>query len=176
MAGASPTGDVVTDGLCMCGCGQVTSVATQNDKRNGIQKGQHRRYLKSHNHRGVPRPSDVRERISQANKGQNTGADHPRWKGGRQVRNGRVNILVGTDHPMATASGYVAEYRLVMAEALGRPLTRTEHVHHIDLDETNNDPTNLVVLTGAEHMRLHRLIDRGGLEPDEALRRVLDER
>lgn len=162
-------------GLCMCGCGGVTSIATQNDPRNGILKGQHRRYLKSHSQRGVPRTPEVRAKISAANRGTQTGVDHPRWNGGIQVRKGRRYVLVGTDHPMAAASGYVAEYRLIAATSLGRFLRPEEHVHHIDLDPSNNAADNLVVLTAAQHMRLHRLIDRRGMSPLDALDLVLGE-
>jgi hypothetical protein len=140
----------------MCGCGGVTTVATQNDPKNGIRKGEHRRYLRAHHHRGVPRTEDVRRRTSDANKGRNTGSAHPRWRGGRQIRRGRTNILVGTDHPMAMKSGYVLEYRLVMAEKLGRMLTSDEFVHHIDGDPTNNHPDNLMLVTRSEHLRIHR--------------------
>lgn len=147
--------------LCECGCGGVTNVATQNDPKNGIRKGEHRRFLRAHHHRGVPRTDDVRRRISEANTGRNTGSDNPRWNGGVQLRNGRVNRLVGVEHPMATASGYVLEYRLVMAEKLGRFLTTDEHVHHIDGDMTNNAPDNLMLVSASDHMRLHRQLARG---------------
>lgn len=146
----------------MCGCGGTTAIATQNDPRNGIRKGEHRRYLRAHHHRGVPRPPDIRRRISEANRGRNTGAQNPRWRGGVQMRQGRKNILVGVDHPMATASGYVLEYRLVMAEKLGRPLTTDELVHHIDGDPTNNHPDNLALVSRSQHMRIHRAEALGG--------------
>lgn len=159
-------------GLCMCGCGATTPLATQNDRRNGLRKGQHRRFLKSHHLRGVARTPEVRRRLSEAHKGKNTGSSNPRWKGGLQMRQGRLNRLVGVEHPMATASGYVLEYRLVMAEKLGRFLTSQEDVHHIDLNPSNNDPSNLTVLTRSEHMRVHQLIRRG-LAPRQALDDVL---
>ena len=50
----------------------------------------------------------------------------------------------------------VPEHRLVMAKKLGRPLSTNEHVHHIDLDKTNNDPSNLKIMTAAEHGAIHR--------------------
>lgn len=162
-------------GLCMCGCGGVTSRATETDYRKSILKGQHRRYLKGHHVRGVPRTDEVRRKISAANKGTKTGAEHRRWNGGRQMRRGRLYILVGSEHPMAGPSGYVAEYRLIAAEKIGRYLTTDEHVHHVDLDETNNAPDNLVVLSRSQHMRVHMLIRRRGLSPDDALATTLAE-
>lgn len=73
---------------------------------------------------------------------------------------------------MADRFGYVFEYRLVAAAVLGRMLTADEHVHHIDLDETNNTPTNLVVVNNSEHKRIHWLIKRGA-DPVGAVREVL---
>jgi hypothetical protein len=147
----------------MCGCGVLTSTAIQDDPRNGILKGQHRRFLKSHHLKGIPRSQEVRDRISAANKASaSTGEDNRRWKGGVQLRRGRKYLLVGTDHPMAKGSGgYVAEYRLVMAAKLGRNLETWEQVHHIDLDPGNNDPANLVILSRSEHMRIHQRIRKG---------------
>lgn len=57
----------------------------------------------------------------------------PHWKDGRRKRGDYIAILVRPDdpfYPMATKSGYVLEHRLVMARHLGRPLLRTEIVHH----------------------------------------------
>ena len=54
-----------------------------------------------------------------------------------------------------SSSGYMLEHRLVMEQVLGRALRSDEHVHHIDGDKLNNDPSNLVLLTNAEHQRLH---------------------
>lgn len=80
---------------------------------------------------------------------------NPAWKGGVQYRGGYKFILL-PDHPNANKRGYIAEHRLVMANLLGRPLKSSEQVHHIDHDITNNDPTNLVILSRSEHMKLHR--------------------
>jgi hypothetical protein len=38
---------------------------------------------------------------------------------------------------------------------LGRPLEPSEHVHHRDLDYSNNWEENLAVLSPAAHMQLH---------------------
>lgn len=55
----------------------------------------------------------------------------------------------------------VLEHRDVASRALGRPLSSDEIVHHIDLDTTNNDPSNLDVLRDmSAHLRAHRSLDR----------------
>lgn len=46
-------------------------------------------------------------------------------------------------------------HRLVAEQILGRPLAAGEIVHHIDGNKRNNDPSNLMVMTQAEHCRLH---------------------
>ena len=46
-------------------------------------------------------------------------------------------------------------HRLIAEQTIGRPLTSNEVVHHIDGNKQNNDPANLVVLTRAEHSKLH---------------------
>ena len=42
-----------------------------------------------------------------------------------------------------------------MEQAIGRPLTRRETVHHIDGDKLNNDVSNLQLMTYREHTLLH---------------------
>lgn len=57
---------------------------------------------------------------------------------------------------------WMLEHRYVMEGLLGRPLKSSEIVHHIDGDKFNNEPSNLVIVTRSEHMRLHRLeINKG---------------
>ena len=57
---------------------------------------------------------------------------------------------------LTDGSGIMA-HRAVMEQHLGRKLKSNEHIHHLDGDRTNNDITNLVILTRGEHSRLHRL-------------------
>lgn len=86
----------------------------------------------------------------------------PNFKRGRIYdRNGYVSVLVPRDHSlieMATwkgGSSYIPEHRLIMAEKLGRALSRDELVHHIDGDHTNNAPDNLEVTDRSAHARHH---------------------
>ena len=52
--------------------------------------------------------------------------------------------------------GNVKVHRAIMEEHLGRRLRPDEVVHHKDGDKTNNDISNLEVLTWSEHSSLHR--------------------
>ena len=75
------------------------------------------------------------------------------WRGGIRYDRDRV-MVYAPDNPMANAHGYVYRYRIVAAELIGRPLAPEEIVHHLDGDETNDDPENLTVITQSEHARL----------------------
>ncbi len=46
--------------------------------------------------------------------------------------------------------------RAVLASTLGRPLSPGEHAHHIDEDRCNDSPSNIELLTAAEHNRHHK--------------------
>lgn len=77
---------------------------------------------------------------------------HGAWKGGRTMRAGYVSILLPRDHPfyeaLADARGYCLEHRLVMSEKLGRPLAKSETVHHINNVKDDNRPENLQLRQG----------------------------
>lgn len=71
---------------------------------------------------------------------------HGNWKGGRTYMHGYVAVRLPPDSPfapMCQRSGYVLEHRLVIAEAIGRPLHSWETVHHIDGNKENNRIENL---------------------------------
>lgn len=55
---------------------------------------------------------------------------------------------------MARKDGYVMEHRLMVAKEIGRPLLRTECVHHINHDATDNRMENLMLFrSNADHKR-----------------------
>lgn len=47
------------------------------------------------------------------------------------------------------------QHRVVMEKVLGRKLDSKEIVHHKDENKHNNDPSNLEIMTQAEHARYH---------------------
>jgi hypothetical protein len=68
------------------------------------------------------------------------------WKGGRHIDNNGYVMVWNPTHPNAKGGrdkSYVAEHRMVMANHLGRPLLRTEQVHHKNGDRTDNRIKNL---------------------------------
>ena len=69
-------------------------------------------------------------------------------------KDGRVKVYA-PKHPNAPSDGLMYRYRLVAEEMLGRYLEPNETVHHKDLDPTNDDPSNLQVMTKSEHQKLH---------------------
>lgn len=80
------------------------------------------------------------------------GERHHAWRGG-EIKNsaGYVAEWVAPDDRFAcmrAQSGYVLQHRLVMAKALGRPLSRKETVHHINGDRCDNRIENLQLRYG----------------------------
>ena len=145
-------------GYCHCGCGQKTNLAPQTQSRDGWVKGEPLKYLRGHVMRRRPFSPEHRARLSESMSGER----HWNWQGGRKTdRHGYVHIKVEASDPLAImrdSQGYVPEHRLVVARALGRPLTPSEHVHHIDQERSHNALENLVPLQGvANHNRIHRL-------------------
>ena len=78
--------------------------------------------------------------------------------------NGYV-VVYAPNHPKAMQShnwkGYVYEHILIAEEDYGRNLLENEEVHHLDLNRSNNRPSNLIILSKKSHKRLHGWIENG---------------
>ena len=53
--------------------------------------------------------------------------------------------------------GYVYEHILVMEHHLGRQLNKDEVVHHKDFNKSNNQVSNLEIMSRGEHLALHNI-------------------
>ena len=86
------------------------------------------------------------------------GKENPAWKGGKyqksdncyQDKRGWV-YLRKPHHPNCMSNGYVAEHRFVMSNHIGRPLTKYEHIHHLNGIKTDNRIENLELVNGQTH-------------------------
>lgn len=168
-----------SDGLCACGCGGTTNVASRNIKRLGIRKGEHFRFILGHN--GHPNKLEfteeqVRKMESMYGRGHSTkeiadefgclpGSIWSRLRDRVEMRptHARKGGLVEHSHGYLKYDG---EYvHRIVAEAWYGMSVEGQHVHHRDGDKTNCHPKNLEILPPSEHHRRHyadRAIDEMG--------------
>ena len=74
---------------------------------------------------------------------------------GYQLTSDGYVLLRRPDHPTADSEGYVREHRLIMEAHIGRLLTHTEQVHHVNGDKLDNRIENLAILSCEEHSKEH---------------------
>ena len=82
--------------------------------------------------------------------------DNPQYRGGRTIdKNGYAQIKC-EDHPRADSRGYVYEHLLIAEVELGRRIRVDENIHHINGDNSDNSPSNIIVLDSfSTHMKVH---------------------
>ena len=62
-------------------------------------------------------------------------------------------------YKLSTASGKWAwQHKFLAKQAIGEAALVGKHIHHKDFDQSNNDLTNLLVLTGSVHSKLHAFL------------------
>jgi hypothetical protein len=165
--------------LCECGCGEAAKAG--------------RRFVQGHNQRGATRSAEARAKSRAAMVGfRHTDATKakmraairkPRAPRTAESRARMAAIMIGKNridgltfksdgraltfaptHPAANEDGRVLRARLVVEERLGRLLTSSEIVHHINFDCTDDHPDNLLAMSRSEHTALHKLLRRLGIE------------
>lgn len=92
---------------------------------------------------------ETRRKISESRR-DFVGENSPSWKG--DLLSGRYRYLVRDGRKRL-------HHRLIAEDILGRPLDSEEHIHHVDHNGLNNDPSNLVMMSNSDHLRLHGSID-----------------
>ena len=172
-------------GLCQCGCGQPTKLATDTVPSEGRVKGQPLRFIKGHNQRRhkaseatraklravaarrAPISEETRERQrASAQRRDNTNlritASSQKRTGadGRNWKGGRR--LSSTGYVQVFIGGtakYELEHVMVVETALGHELPVGAVIHHHNQKKTDNRGCNLVVCQDdAYHVELHRKI------------------
>jgi hypothetical protein len=132
----NPRGEIPY-GYCQCGCGGVAPIAKQTISKQGYRKGEPVKFIQGHNCCGK-------------------GKCNPRWNEGRTINGSGYAMVFTPDHQRADKYGYVYEQILVLEKAMGRPILRTEAIHHLDGNKLNNAPGNLVLFaTLSMHTKFH---------------------
>jgi hypothetical protein len=76
-------------------------------------------------------------------------------------RNGHVVIGFRRSRTNGRTAERILEHRQVMEDLLGRHLTSSERVHHVNQNKQDNRPSNLFLCESpAEHQRAHRSLDK----------------
>lgn len=109
--------------------------------------------------KGIPNPTTV-----QTNQ-QKRGSTHPSWRGGRYLsHDGYVMIHIRSGHSNVGWDSYEREHIYLMEQHLGRSLSKSEVVHHIDGDKTNNNMNNLWLCDQSQHREAHASLQYLGYE------------
>lgn len=77
----------------------------------------------------------------------------PNWN--RMSRSTGYPVVYCPDHPNAWSTGYVYAHRVIMEQSIGRILTPSEVVHHLDHNRNNYELSNLELTTQSNHIRTH---------------------
>lgn len=154
-------------GYCHCGCGRKTSISKRTYGNRGYKKDEPVPYLPGH-HGSRKRKPHNKPNLSEYAK--NRPPEHKEKLRQTRIRNGYTKqlgarfidkkgyvwIKVAESGPYAVQ--WKLEHRLVVEQYIGRPLSKKEHIHHIDANPANNELSNLVILSQLEHYDLNGVL------------------
>jgi len=86
-----------------------------------------------------------------------SGAAHASWRGGFFIDRWGYRMVLCPDR--GKCSKYVGEHVLVAEKMIGRELLSNEVAHHINGIKLDNRESNLIVVTRAQHRKLHAQLD-----------------
>jgi len=135
---------------CACGCGKLAPILYC---KNGPRKGNVRcyaRFIPGHGNKDWGRRMKLRP----------AGETNQRPIGSVKLHWSTPKLPYRLIKAGPGRKGWRYEHRVVMEDYLGRPLLRSEHVHHKDHDTLNNVVENLELMTHSEHSHHHNSIDR----------------
>ena len=75
--------------------------------------------------------------------------------GHKKINNRGYVMVYFPKHPRCRKDGYISEHTLVAENKIGRPIKKSECVHHVNGDKLDNRPENLIVMDKHEHMSYH---------------------
>jgi len=141
--------------LCKCDCGNLSTVEYYN--------------LYS----GRTKSCGCLNRENSIHRGRNrAGANNPNWKNGRKKDIHGYILIYYPNHPASNSNKYIQEHRLIVEKAIGRPLKKTECVHHFDEVKDNNVNTNLVACQDwGYHQTLHKRTRRLKMTKNQSKKR-----
>jgi hypothetical protein len=121
-------------GYCKCGCGEQIKINNPKKKKLIF-------FVNHHNSKGE---------------------NHPMWNGGKRKDGYGYVLIWKPDHYFASVLGYVKEHRLVYEKHHKCCLLKWGHIHHINGVKDDNRIENIVLLSNAQHRKLHGKIDMSG--------------